>query len=242
VKDAAQSARAPGFQPAAERPHAADDVFEQLARAILRGELAVGEKLPGERSLAARFGVSRIILRQAIHKLAELGLLKVRMGGTTIVLDPSQSAHLGVLELEYRLGPGSASDVYDYMERQVMQGHAMLHIAERRGTQAQLEQLAAIVEEWAETGAPAGGMQAFESRFWPAVAAACGNRLYQFETNWWFSLIARHPRSFHPVVAPAHARIAAFRELVRRLVARENAAALYLELSSVVLDSMRRRK
>ncbi len=72
----------------ARRSHVADDVFDQVAAAILRGDLAPGSSLPPERALAEQFGTSRIIARQAIHRLAEYGLVRVRQGGATIVLDP----------------------------------------------------------------------------------------------------------------------------------------------------------
>jgi len=119
-----------------------------------------------------------------------------------------------------------------------MQGHAILHIAEKRGSTAQLNELAMIVELYAQEGGTAEGMPAFEERFWRAVAAAGGNRLYQFEVNWWFRLVAAYPRSLHPILAPPQARIASFREIVRRLGSRENGAQLYLELAGKLLESM----
>jgi DNA-binding FadR family transcriptional regulator len=223
---------------AARRPHAADHVFEQLATAILRGELQVGAPLPPEYNLASRFHVSRIIVRQAVHQLAEIGLVRVRQGGSTIILDPRGAHDLRVLDLEWRLGPGSPADLLDYTERQIMQGHAILHIAERRGTKAQLSELAMIVEVYAPEGGTAEGMPAFEERFWRAATAASGNRLFQFEVNWWFRLVSAHPRSLHPILAPPHARIASFREIVRRMAHGENGAQLYLDLAMKLLDSV----
>ena len=61
---------AASFQ-AAPRTHVADGVFDQIATAILRGELAAGSTLPPERVLADRFQTSRIIARQALHRLAD---------------------------------------------------------------------------------------------------------------------------------------------------------------------------
>jgi DNA-binding FadR family transcriptional regulator len=223
----------------AERLHAAADIFEQLAGAILRGQLEVGSRMQPERALALRFGVSRIIVRQAIHKLAEVGLVKVRQGGTTIVLDPKLASNLQVLELEWRLGPATPADVYDFTERQIMQGHAILYIAQRRGTREQFEELTSIVEAYAAKGATAEELPAFEKRFWTKLAAACGNRLYEFETAWWFRLLAEHPRSHHPIVAEPHTRIAALRELVRRLRTGEDAAGMYLQMTDVLLSTVK---
>ena len=69
------------------------EVFDQLAREILIGERAVGSALPPERELAQRFGVSRLVLRQAIHRLADMDLVRVRQGGATLVLEPDACDH-----------------------------------------------------------------------------------------------------------------------------------------------------
>lgn len=220
-----------------ERNHAADDVFEQLAAAILDGTMPVGSTLPPERVLAERFRVSRIIARQAVHRLAEVGLVRVRQGGGTTVLDWQSSADLRVLELTYQLGPTTPADVFDFTERQIMQGHAMLHIAQRRGTAADWNLVHEIVEAYAARGATEEAMPAFELAFWRAIANAAGNRLYLFEMNWWTRVLGNNPRALHPVLSPPHARIAGFRELVRRLKAGEDAAALFLQMSTMMLDA-----
>src|SRR5580658_11170036 len=94
---------------AIRRTHVADHVFDQLAAAILRGELLPGSAVPPERVLAERFGTSRIVARQAIHRLDELGLVRVRQGGATLVLDPKEASDLRVLELAYKLDPSKGT-------------------------------------------------------------------------------------------------------------------------------------
>jgi DNA-binding FadR family transcriptional regulator len=58
------------------------DHFEQ---AILSGELAPGELLPSERELSARMGVSRSVVREALGRLASLGLVRSIHGSGTRV-------------------------------------------------------------------------------------------------------------------------------------------------------------
>ncbi|WP_104978170.1 FadR/GntR family transcriptional regulator [Sorangium cellulosum] len=58
---------------------------------------------PPERVLAETHGVSRITIRQAVHKLAAAGLVEVRQGGPTRVRDPAK-ADARVLELLLRFG------------------------------------------------------------------------------------------------------------------------------------------
>ncbi|MGW0507641.1 FadR/GntR family transcriptional regulator, partial [Micromonospora sp. NPDC003241] len=73
------------------------DVFEQIAAEVLGGELAAGSTLPSERQLAEALGVSRPAVREALQRLAAAGLVSVRQGEATTVLDYRRSAGLEVL-------------------------------------------------------------------------------------------------------------------------------------------------
>ncbi|MFE6922708.1 FadR/GntR family transcriptional regulator [Nocardia sp. NPDC057663] len=73
------------------------DVFEQIAAEVLGGELVAGSTLPSERQLAEALGVSRPAVREALQRLAAAGLVSVRQGEATTVLDYRRSAGLEVL-------------------------------------------------------------------------------------------------------------------------------------------------
>jgi len=70
-----------------------NDHVTQLAnhfeRAILAGELASGELLPSERHISAAMGVSRSVVREALGRLASLGLVRSQHGSGTRVEAPS---------------------------------------------------------------------------------------------------------------------------------------------------------
>lgn len=217
------------------RAHAADEVFDQLAAAILRGELANGDLLPPERVLAERFGVSRVIARQAVHRLAETGLVRVKQGGATLVLDPKEARDLRVIELFFRLGPHTRRDIRDINERQLLQGLVLIQLAALHATQAEREEVAAIADAYLEAGATESALLAFEKRFWTAIAEAGKNRIYVFETSWWFRLLEENPRAHHETFGPPAARAFFLRELTRRLVSGEDAAKFYLEIVTQVL-------
>ncbi len=67
----------------------ANQAMDRLRAAILRGRLAPGVELV-ERDLAARFGMSRMPIREAIRRLAEEGLVKhaARRGGVVYLPTP----------------------------------------------------------------------------------------------------------------------------------------------------------
>jgi GntR family transcriptional regulator, transcriptional repressor for pyruvate dehydrogenase complex len=80
-----------------EKKAISESVAEQLRLAILRGEVAVGERLPPERQLAPRFGTNRNTLREAIRSLEAQGLVTVRQGDGVRVADFSNTGELSLL-------------------------------------------------------------------------------------------------------------------------------------------------
>lgn len=80
------------YQPV-RQPRLADVITERLEALILEGSLSPGQRLPPERELAERFGVSRPSLREAIQKLAARGLLTSRQGGGTYITESLNSGY-----------------------------------------------------------------------------------------------------------------------------------------------------
>ncbi|MBN9619191.1 MAG: FadR family transcriptional regulator, partial [Actinobacteria bacterium] len=76
--------------------------IERLAQSIRLGVLVEGDRLPPERELAERFGVSRVTLREAIKALRDAGLVESRRGrggGTFVAAPPRERARsLGTIE------------------------------------------------------------------------------------------------------------------------------------------------
>jgi len=67
-------------------------VVRQIEQLILRGILRPGERLPSERDMAEKLGVSRPSLRDAISELADRGLLASRAGSGVFVAEVLGSA------------------------------------------------------------------------------------------------------------------------------------------------------
>lgn len=62
-----------------------DDAVAQIRKLIARLALKHGDRLPGERQLADRFGLSRGTVREALQFLAALDLVEIRHGGGCFV-------------------------------------------------------------------------------------------------------------------------------------------------------------
>lgn len=97
-------------------------VVRQIEQLILRGILRPGERLPSERELSERLGVSRPSLREAIGDLQDRGLLTTRVGSGIYVADVLGSAFSEAL---IRLFASHDEAVFDYLSfRRDMEGLA----------------------------------------------------------------------------------------------------------------------
>lgn len=87
-------------------------VVRQIEQLILRGILRPGERLPSERELSERLGVSRPSLREAVAELQARGLLATRAGAGIYVADVLGSAFSPAL---IRLFAAHQEAVFDYI-------------------------------------------------------------------------------------------------------------------------------
>ncbi|MFD7405872.1 GntR family transcriptional regulator [Streptomyces sp. NPDC059866] len=79
----------------------------------LDSEFSVGEILPNERDLAARFGVARATLRQALEQLELEGRLQRRRGVGTTVAPPRVGVAVGT---EQHAWPGTPGDAWQAVD------------------------------------------------------------------------------------------------------------------------------
>ncbi|MER6346319.1 FadR/GntR family transcriptional regulator [Streptomyces sp. NPDC001595] len=70
----------PDGEPAGPRGTVTQRAIERIKEMITEGRLEPGQRLPTERDLAARLGISRSSMREAIRALTVLGVLEARHG------------------------------------------------------------------------------------------------------------------------------------------------------------------
>ena len=100
----------------------AHSVMKQIELLILRGILRPGERLPSERDLAERLGVSRPSVREALAELSDKGLLTTKAGAGVFVADVLGSAFSPAL---VKLFASHDEAVFDYISfRRDMEGLA----------------------------------------------------------------------------------------------------------------------
>ena len=152
-------------------------VIEHVKRMIASGDLKAGDRLPIEKDLAARLGVSRGSLREAVRSLATLGVLETRQGDGTYVTQLDPEALLR--PLEFWAGLQEATQSVDLLAvRRVLETESA-GLAAVRLTDEDLDVLERILSD-IDAGLTAGdlGPESFidaDAAFHRRIAAASGN-------------------------------------------------------------------
>ena len=149
-------------------PAAHEVCADRLERAIHSGMFVAGERLPPERELAARLGVSRVTLREALARLEGSGYLVRTRGaaGGAFVAAPDEA------QLRARL-LGRRDELAHLAEyRAVVEGGAAALAAQRAGA-PQRAALRAALEALRDD--EAGAFRRADTGFHLAVADASGN-------------------------------------------------------------------
>jgi DNA-binding FadR family transcriptional regulator len=153
-------------------------IADQIRRLITKGRLAPGERLPAERDLARRLGVSRPSLREALIALEVQGLLEVRVGSGIYVARPARGAPVAPL--------GDDSGPFEVIRARWMIEGDCAALAAAHGKPAQLRAIsrahADLQREAKRHHNPLGADRAFHVR----VAEATGNSalVLVVETLW----------------------------------------------------------
>lgn len=148
-----------------------------LETALLDGSLPVGARLPAERVLAERHGVSRNTVREAVQRLAARGLLRSRRGSGVFVTDQLRTGIASPWSQLVADHPALRSDILEF--RHVLEG-ATAYFAAQRATD---EERALIMAQLAqlEQARQDGDMAAearHDARLHETIAQASHNTMF----------------------------------------------------------------
>ncbi|WP_156253365.1 FadR/GntR family transcriptional regulator [Pseudactinotalea terrae] len=155
-----------------------DVVIDAVKTMLREGNLRAGDRLPIERDLAPRLGVSRGSLREAVRALVALGVLESRQGDGTYVTALDPATLLSPLSFFVEMSEfSSAAELLAV--RRVLEAEsaslAALHLTEVQ--LAELEAVLADVDEMVcdlEHIHPERTIEA-DATFHRIIAGACGN-------------------------------------------------------------------
>jgi GntR family transcriptional repressor for pyruvate dehydrogenase complex len=149
-----------------------DQVVAFVRDLIVRGRLRPGDRLPAERELAVRIGVSRPSVRAGLHALAAMGVVRSRHGSGTYI--PSGPPALGSEPLNFLAALHGFTREEMWEARRILEVEAAGLAAER----ASHEHFATLAEEVAGMFANRDNPHLFlvhDVNFHRAVADAASN-------------------------------------------------------------------
>lgn len=84
-----------------QRQSLSEQVYEYIKRLILSGQIKGGERIPEEK-VAHQFGVSRTPIREALRRLEEYGIIRVkpRSYAEVIGLDPNEAKSVSIVRAQ----------------------------------------------------------------------------------------------------------------------------------------------
>lgn len=132
---------------AVTRSRVADQIIAELRHEIATGVYPRGGRLPPEKELAERFGVSAPTVREAIRALSNMGLLDVRHGSGTYVVDHFDHVIAGALGTLAQVEGVTLEQIIGLLE--VLNRYAV-DVAVDRATDGDLEAIRASATATAE--------------------------------------------------------------------------------------------
>src|SRR5947208_10184721 len=147
-----------------------DAVFEQLTSEIVAGAVPAGDTLPPERALTEQLGVNRQAVREALQRMALLGLVDIRHGEATRVRDFRSSATPELLTWLIVRPDGSVDSavVRSVFELRATVGADAARLCASRAVPKAVNAIATVVDQMADAIRAGDDVELFSSseRFW----------------------------------------------------------------------------
>lgn len=153
------------------RPRLYEQVVNQLRKHVGAAGLKAGDRLPPERELAERLGVSRASIKQAIVVLEVQGLVDVRHGGGTYLLRDTLDVEPVEALMERRRRLPDVLDAREALETKLAE------LAALRRTDQDLAEIDVALEQMTEQVAGGQLGEDGDRRFHAAVTGAAHSEL-----------------------------------------------------------------
>lgn len=159
-------------EPTSGRRSLGEMVYDHLQRAIKSGSYQPDERLPTEHELAAEFQVSRPIVRDALQKLREQGLIYSRRGAGSFVRSLGLRQPLGFGQIE---NIADLEDCYDF--RLSIEPEAAARAAERHDAE-DFQRIKSALDMMRDATHRRWHREDADFQFHLAISRASGNRYY----------------------------------------------------------------
>jgi GntR family transcriptional regulator, transcriptional repressor for pyruvate dehydrogenase complex len=176
-----------------------EQVAEQIEKRILDGELHSGDRLPTERELAEQFHVSRTAVREAMKILAQKGLVDMRPGRGTIVIDGAHEAMQNSIDLAMKLKLGEVGGSDNLVEVREILEIEIAALAAARATEKEIVAMREAVRVMDENLNDADAFISADNNFHEALAQGTQNTLILILVNSIVNLLSEQRKQIFEV-------------------------------------------
>jgi DNA-binding FadR family transcriptional regulator len=212
-----------------------------LRSAILSGEIAVGARLPPERSLAETFGVNRVTVRAALGQLEAARLVTVRQGSGYLVRDYRREGGPDLLPAIVALAADESARIgvaRDLLRVRRHLARAVFEAIAERARPADVKRIRAAVERFAAIAAEDPGparMAEADVEVTTAVVEAAHSAVLALCLNPIAGVVTRFPGLGEAMYAAPETNVAGYRALVLWLESKR------IDLADLIVAELARR-
>jgi GntR family transcriptional repressor for pyruvate dehydrogenase complex len=216
-----------------------DNISTQIEKTI--NNMATGDKLPSERTLAAQYGISRNVLREALRSLSEKGLLEIKPGKGIYVANLENEKMVNRLEtMLLKNQNGYRSSFIDIVEARTVLELEVFEIASERATKKDLDAIDDILRKMEECNGNVELFNRYDLEFHLLIAEATHNSVFpvfiktlcEITGKQMFMFIRLNPDKMGVVLAEHKEIAAAIRSRDKTRIA--NAGMYHFNMSEII--------
>jgi GntR family transcriptional regulator, transcriptional repressor for pyruvate dehydrogenase complex len=131
-------------------PSLKDLFVRELEDRILSGELEIGEKLPSERELAVKMGVSRVVINTGLSELARIGFIQMIPRKGAYIADYRRTGTVETLEtiIRYNGGIFGKKDMKSFLEFRMIVETLAIELSIKNITDNDIENIGNMLERF----------------------------------------------------------------------------------------------
>ncbi len=173
-------------------------IVDDLASTIRDGRIKVGEKLPTESEIMARFDVSRTVVREALSRLQASRLVETRHGIGTFALATPDTSNFKIAQEDF----STVADVVSVLELRISLETEAAGLAAQRRTDSNLINMEAALTAFSDSIQHDSDAVPSDFEFHMEVARSTGNRHFADLMTYLGTMIIPRARVNTPNSAP----------------------------------------
>jgi DNA-binding FadR family transcriptional regulator len=203
-----------------------DEVAERLLQDIQSGRWGTGDKLPPERALMELYGVGRPSVREAMQRLANMGLVDINHGERATIKALDARDMLGQMDWSARhLLQSSPGTLEHLKEARLMFEAGMIRIAAARASTDDLDALRDCIERQEQSFGETGTFVRADIDFHIAIASVSGNPIYSALSESMLNWLAEFHQELLRVPGAEQVTVREHRRILKHISAHDAAAA-----------------